>query len=110
MLSRHPDGKWNKHETDIKRLARLQQKILAESASLLEINGRILYVTCTVTREENEGVVNHFLRKNPDFQLVDLRENIPEWGRELISDQGFFMSFPHIHKMDGFFAALFTRV
>ena len=110
VLSRHPDGKWNKNETDIKRLARLQKKILAESSSLLEKKGGMLYVTCTITREENEGVVNYFLRKNPEFHLVDLRDNIQEWGRELINDQGFFRSFPHIHHMDGFFAALFQRV
>lgn len=110
VLSRHPDGKWNKGETDIKRLARLQKKILTESSSLLDKNGRMLYVTCTITREENQSVVEHFLRKNSDFRLVDLREDIPEWGRELIDDQGLFRSYPHIHKMDGFFAALFTRV
>ena len=82
---------------------------MAESSSLLAKNGRMLYVTCTITHEENEGVVDYFLRKNSDFQLADLRENIPEWGRELINEQGFFRSYPHIHQMDGFFSALFVK-
>jgi len=109
VLSRHPDGKWNREEKDVKRLARMQKRILSKAASILRKGGRMLYVTCSISGEENEGVVRDLLKTNEDISLVDLRDHVPGWGLDLIDDQGFFKSFPNIHHMDGFFAALFTK-
>ncbi|MBW1800591.1 MAG: 16S rRNA (cytosine(967)-C(5))-methyltransferase RsmB [Deltaproteobacteria bacterium] len=109
VLSRHPDGKWNRSESDISRMARLQQGILNGAASLLRKKGRMLYVTCTITREENEGVVTRFLEHRHDFQRENMKDHIPGWGKALVDDQGYFRTFPHIHHMDGFFAALMMR-
>jgi 16S rRNA C967 or C1407 C5-methylase (RsmB/RsmF family) len=41
--------------------------------------------------------------------LENLKRHVPEWGIDLIDDHGFFRTFPHIHHMDGFFGALFTK-
>jgi len=109
VLSRHPDGKWSKDETDIKRLAILQISILNEAAPLLRKGGTMLYVTCTVSREENESVANEFLKMNSAMTLEDLKDCAPEWCRGFIDDQGFFKTLPHVHGMDGFFAALFKK-
>lgn len=107
VISRHPDGKWNREEKDIKRLAGLQKRLLDRAADLLRPGGRMLYVTCTISREENEEVVTAFLEGRKDISLEDLKEHVPAWGRDLINDRGFFRTFPHVHRMDGFFAALF---
>jgi 16S rRNA (cytosine967-C5)-methyltransferase len=109
VLSRHPDGKWRRHEEDIHRLARLQRAIVNRTVLLLKNGGNMLYVTCTISKEENEGVVESCLDDNKDIRLENLKENAPEWDRGLIDDQGFFRIFPHKHHMDGFFAALFTK-
>jgi 16S rRNA (cytosine967-C5)-methyltransferase len=109
VLSRHPDGKWNRNEEDIRRLALLQGTILNRAASVVKKGGRILYVTCTISREENEEVVRNLLDVRKDLSLADLREHAPEWARGLVDDYGFFRTFPHIHDMDGFFAALLTK-
>jgi len=69
----------------------------------------MLYLTCTISREENEGVVEGFLEKNSEIALENLKSTIPEWGLDLIDDNGFFRTFPHIHGMEGFFGALFTK-
>ena len=69
----------------------------------------MLYVTCTVSREENEGVVSEFLIKNRRMSLEDLRDHAPEWALRFIDNQGFFKTLPHVHGMDGFFAALFSK-
>jgi 16S rRNA (cytosine967-C5)-methyltransferase len=110
VISRHPDGKWRKSAEGIDRLARLQERILDEAASLLRKGGRMLYVACTISKEENEGVVRNFLDHHKDISSADLREYVPEWGLDLIDDRGFLRTFPHIHHMDGFFAALFTKI
>ena len=109
VISRHPDGKWNRDESDIGRLAILQKSILNRAASVAQKGGKILYVTCTLSKEENEEVVQDLLDKNKDVSLKNLKESVPDWADDLIDDQGFFRSYPHIHYMDGFFAALFIK-
>jgi len=54
VISRHPDGKWNKKEEDVARLAQLQKAILNSACSLLRTGGMLLYVTCTLSREETK--------------------------------------------------------
>jgi len=110
VISRNPDAKWRKDKKDMERMAQLQRSILEGAAPLLLPEGRMLYVTCTLSREENEGVVSDFLENRSDLVLEDLRERAPEWALDLIDDQGFFRTFPHIHGMDGFFAASFTKI
>ncbi|MFC1823336.1 16S rRNA (cytosine(967)-C(5))-methyltransferase RsmB [Thermodesulfobacteriota bacterium] len=109
VISRHPDGKWNKKEVDIERLAGLQKAMINAAASVLKRNGRLLYVTCTLSKEENEDVVEDCLRNNKALSLENIREHIPGWGHDLIDGQGFLQTFPPIHGMDGFFSALFLK-
>ncbi len=110
IISRHPDIKWARNEGDIKRLARLQKSMLNQAASVLKKGGRMLYVTCTVSREENEGVVNDLLRQNSGMVLEDLGGLVPEWCIDLIDEDGFFRPLPHIQGMEGFFGALFSKI
>ncbi|MCP4681257.1 MAG: 16S rRNA (cytosine(967)-C(5))-methyltransferase RsmB [Desulfobacterales bacterium] len=109
IISRHPDIKWARDEKDIKRLSQVQKKILNQAAPLLRKGGAMLYVTCTISSEENEDVVGDFLEKHRGMALQDLREHVPEWGLELIDDQGFLKTLPHIHGIEGFFGALFIK-
>jgi len=69
----------------------------------------MLYVTCTISRQENENVVKSFLEENSGIALENLKDHVPDWGLDLIDDHGFFKTFPHVHGMDGFFGALFTK-
>lgn len=108
-LSRHPDGKWSRDEGDIKRLSVLQMRIMNEAVPLLKAGGKLLYVTCTISREENEGVVNEFLRKNKAMILENMNDHASEWVLKFINEEGFFKALPHIHGMDGFFAALLKK-
>jgi len=56
----------------IRRLSDLQKKILSESWQLLKPGGTLVYSTCTMAPEENEAVIDYFLRKNPDATLETL--------------------------------------
>ena len=66
-------------------------------------------MTCTLSREENEEVVEACLAGNKHMVLVDLKDGAPLWARDLIDDQGFLRTFPHLHSMDGFFGALLQK-
>ena len=94
---------------DIDRLALLQKAILNQAVRLLKPTGRLLYATCTLSREENEGVVEGCLKENQGLALESFKEAAPIWARDLIDENGFFRTFPHIHGMEGFFGALFQK-
>jgi 16S rRNA (cytosine967-C5)-methyltransferase len=109
VISRHPDIKWNRRAEDIEALAAMQKTFLNSAASVVEKRGELLYVVCTISREENEEVVRDFLQSNRDMSLADLKEHAPGWCLDLIDDRGFYRTWPHKHHMDGFFAALFRK-
>ena len=109
VVSKHPDGKWNRNEADIDRLSRLQRSMVTHAAPLLKNGGHLLYVTCTISGPENEGVVDKVLSTCNNLSLLDIKKHLPHWGRNISDDSGFLRTFPHIHGMEGFFAALFEK-
>ncbi|MFO7987817.1 MAG: 16S rRNA (cytosine(967)-C(5))-methyltransferase RsmB [Desulfatiglandaceae bacterium] len=109
VISRHPDIKLSRTKQDIQRLSDLQRRMLDQAIPLVRPGGKILYVTCTISSEENEGVVSDCLSRHKDLFLENGADHIPEWGRTLIDAQGFFRTLPHRHHMEGFFAALFKK-
>ena len=109
VLSRHPDGKWNRKKEDVQRLTFIQKSILNEARPLLNPGGKMLYITCTISKEENEDMVQGFLAAHKDLSLENIRDHIPAWGLSLVDESGFLRTFPNEHDMDGFFAALFVK-
>jgi 16S rRNA (cytosine967-C5)-methyltransferase len=104
-LRRHPDGKWRVVEADIPRLQKLQYQILAQAAPLVKEGGVLVYSTCTMTPEENEGVIEPFLAARKGFNLEGGLLYLPPGCEGLIDEKGYFRTIPHRHGMDGFFAA-----
>jgi 16S rRNA (cytosine967-C5)-methyltransferase len=104
-LRRRLDIRWRIKEPDIARLSQLQLQILTNAAGLVKPGGALVYSTCTVTSEENRGVIKMFLAQNQEFTIEDAGQFIP---RELVKD-GFFSSWSHLHGMDGAFAARLLR-
>lgn len=108
-LRRNPDGKWRVREADITRLQRLQREILAQAATLVKHGGILVYSTCTLTPEENEGVIGPFLSEHEDFSLESAAPGLPPDCEGLVEERGFLLTLPHRHGTDGFFAARIRR-
>ncbi len=49
-----------------------QKQIIRSAAKMVRPGGRLAYVTCAFSPEENEGVVADFLAEHSDFSIVDL--------------------------------------
>ena len=103
-LRSHPEAKWHRDERDIQRLSRLQKKIINRLSAYLKPGGVLVYATCTLTREENEKVVEDFLARQKDFTLESAGSYLPEQARHLVQGK-YFSTLPHKHNTDGFFAA-----
>jgi len=108
-LRRHPEGKWRITEKDILRLQEIQGQILRQAAPLVKQGGVLVYSTCTLTQEENEGVIEAFLSEQNGFRLEDASPLLPAGCEGLVDEHGYLRTLPHRHKTDGFFAARMSR-
>ncbi len=107
-LRRNPDIKWRQQPSDIAELNAKQQAILAGASRLVKAGGRLVYATCSLLAEENEAIVTHFLSTHPEFSLVPVRDVLAE--QKITLDQGDYLQLlPHVHRTDGFFAAVLER-
>jgi 16S rRNA (cytosine967-C5)-methyltransferase len=108
-LRQHPEVRWRRSVKDVEAAADLQRRIVANVARLLPPGGTLVYATCTLTNEENEGVVRSLLASMPEFVVDDPRPSLPPAAAELIGTDHFLRAFPHRQRLDGFFAARLKR-
>ncbi len=57
VLSARPDARWRRREEDVAGLVEIQTGLLRRALELVRPGGRVVYSTCTLLPEENEGVV-----------------------------------------------------
>ena len=108
-LRRHPDARWRVRAEDPLGLRALQLSILERTADLLRPGGILVYSTCTLLPEENEDLVRSFVEARDDLRVVG-PESAPRHLAPLLDAEGFMHCLPHIHDMDGFFAARLERI
>ena len=89
----------------LRELPKLQLEILQNQARYVRPGGVLLYSTCTLVRRENEGVVEKFLKANPEFSLEPLK--LPAEFEE--NTTGMLTLVPGEHDTDGFFIARLRR-
>ncbi|MBQ4495624.1 MAG: 16S rRNA (cytosine(967)-C(5))-methyltransferase RsmB [Selenomonadaceae bacterium] len=92
VLRRKADLRWRKSSDELKELPTLQGEILSSAAKALKRGGTLLYSTCTITRRENQEVVEKFLSAHEDFKLIEMQTLLP-----------------HVTNTDGFFSAKLTK-
>lgn len=108
---RNPDAKWRYGADDLAELTKTQRSILERAASLVKPGGRVIYVTCSVLRAENEDVVEGFLAESDRFSVLPVAG---VWA-ETVGDTpcpatGPYLTLaPHREGTDGFFVAVLER-
>jgi 16S rRNA (cytosine967-C5)-methyltransferase len=107
---RNPDAKWRATPNDLAELVVRQRDILASAARLVKPGGRLVYVTCSLLREENEAQAETFLAAHDDFARYPMAQ---AWGQAIGGaspggDDNLRLT-PARHGTDGFFVALFER-
>src|SRR5207237_9685482 len=71
-LRHNPEIRWRVRPDDIARLSSIQKQILANAAFKVRVGGLLVYSTCSVERDENENVIEDFLKNHSAFDQVPL--------------------------------------
>jgi len=108
LIRKKPDIKINKKGEDIDSLIKLQAEILEASSKCLKVGGVMVYSTCTVSKKENEINVSNFLENNKNFEIMNIKEYLPESLKEYVID-GMIQLLPGTHETDGFFIAAMRK-
>jgi len=117
IVRRHPDIPWLRREADVAQLATNQARLLDAVWPLLAPAGRLLYVVCSVFRQEAHEQADSFLERHPDARAVALPGAPDRWCQLLptgagSADAGHAAGLPPDLPTDhdGFFFALLEKV
>ncbi len=86
VIKRKPDIKWKKKKEDIEKMTSIQKAILENCAKYLKDKGELVYSTCSILQEENDKIIQDFVKNNKDFKIV---ENLQIYQNE--KTDGFFI-------------------
>lgn len=107
VFAKNPSIKWRVTPAKVKDYATRQYRLLKAAADHVEVDGTLVYCTCSVLPEENEVVIENFLRRQQGFQLAPQVPFIGSPGlRGLAKCQRFY---PHLHDCNGYFIAKLHR-
>jgi 16S rRNA (cytosine967-C5)-methyltransferase len=103
VFHKMPSAKWRLTRTSIRDMAKIQWEMLNRCAKAVKSGGRLVYSTCSIALEENEMLIERFLKWHPEFELV---ETSPRIGLPGFRGQRKCQRlYPHIHECNGFFVA-----
>ncbi|MGI8593298.1 MAG: 16S rRNA (cytosine(967)-C(5))-methyltransferase RsmB [Solirubrobacteraceae bacterium] len=106
-LRSRPDLRWRVKADDVSELAATQSEILAAGAAATRPGGTLVYSTCTISSQENEGRIDAFLRAHPAWTVDDLRSVVALWHHPTVPLH--LQTLPHRDGTDGFFIARLRR-
>ena len=98
LYRKKPDIKWNKGIDDLKELGVIQLEILNKAKEYVREKGLLLYSTCSLSKIENEDVIENFLKENENFKIKKLR------------DKDVLKLFPSVDGSDGFSICLLEKI
>lgn len=112
-IRRDPSRKYKITPKLIEKLANKQLEILELYGKFLKVNGIIVYSTCSVFSQENEDVINKFLRNNSNFVPDSLNKEFAKHNISLpfVHDDEFMLNIAFDKYFgDGFFMARMKRI
>jgi len=102
-FAKNPAAKWRLAPGSIVKMAEIQWQMLDNCSDYVKSGGTLVYSTCSITVEENEMLIERFLKWHPEFLLTEIAPKIGLPGlRGLDKCQRLF---PHVHRCNGFFIA-----
>lgn len=104
VIRRKPEIKY-KDPAEFEGLPEIQRRILETACKYVKVGGTLVYSTCTLSRAENDDVVDAFAQVHPEFSPIV--QTVPYAGAENSFKRSYF---PDENGGDGFFTASFRRI
>lgn len=102
VIKRKPDIKWKRKKEDIEEITKIQKAILDNCSKYLKKNGELVYSTCSILKEENEDIIERFLKENLDFKIC--KENEKNYENIVIfGEKDKYINIYPSNENDGFF-------
>jgi len=109
-------GWWNPNF--VKQIAGIQKQLLDTAFSILKPGGTLVYSTCSLEPEEDEGVIDSLLKKHDDAKLqkisLDIKSSQPvvEFEKNVYSPEvkKCLRLWPQDNDTEGFFVAKIMKV
>ena len=107
MFGKLPSSKWRLTQRSVDRMADIQWTMLNKCSEYVKSGGNLVYTTLSITVEENEMLIERFLRWHPDFALTGISPKMGLSGlRGLDKCQRLY---PHVHRCNGLFIAKLVK-
>lgn len=104
VIRRHPDIRLLRQPSDVQQTVQLQAQLLDHLWQQLKVGGTLLYVTCSILKQENEQQIQSFMQRTSSAQLQPLSI---DGG---ISQQTGVQLLPKPHGGDGFYFSLMKKM
>jgi len=102
-FARNPAGKWRVVPRSIDKMAEVQWRMLDNCAQYVKPGGALVYSTCSITVEENEMLIEKFLKRHPEYALMEIMPDLGLPG--LRGLEKCRRLYPQVHRCNGFFIA-----
>jgi 16S rRNA (cytosine967-C5)-methyltransferase len=104
VLSRRADLRWRLMPKDVIEHADQQKELLVQAQGHLYPKGFLVYSTCSLEHEENQRVIEAFMKDYPEFNPVNLK--VPEGHPEISADELGLVFLPTAEHDGGFMSVL----
>jgi 16S rRNA (cytosine967-C5)-methyltransferase len=108
VLKRKPDIKWQRKKEDIEDITKTQKQILYNCSKYLKKDGKLVYSTCSILKEENIEIIQEFLKENKGFKIEKIELNDENYFKKFLKKDGTLQVYQN-KKTDGFFIAKIVR-
>jgi 16S rRNA (cytosine967-C5)-methyltransferase len=98
-----PSAKWRLTRRSVDKMAEIQWQMINNCAENVKPGGTLIYSTCSIAVEENEMLIERFLKWHPQFSLAQVTSKIGFPG--LRGLEKCRRLYPHINQCNGFFIA-----
>lgn len=108
---RSPDAKYRLTPETLKELNKTQTELLEKAFNHIRRGGRVVYITCSILRDENEDIIEAFLSRHADAAPVNLRHLWEDKldGRYPGQDDFMLRMNPLLTRTDGFFVCILEK-
>ncbi|MDP8232672.1 MAG: 16S rRNA (cytosine(967)-C(5))-methyltransferase RsmB [Candidatus Zophobacter franzmannii] len=105
VFGRKAELRWQVHQ-NLNEILKLQAKALDYCSGFVKKGGYLVYSTCTLNPRENQDQIKRFLESHKQFKLIPASDFVPK----KYTSEEFYLTKPHIHNIDGAFAAKMQKM